>query len=227
MARRTQAQLAQTRQSIIDAATALFAERGFAHAQVAQIAERAGVGISAFYGQFRDKEELFLLIAQDAFEEVHAGVLEVRRNMNIQSPLDVLMGVQRTYDLVFEMLARHKEITMSILRSGLAAVPALEQLFWGICDAVADEMARDFARANADNVVNVDRPRDLSDAMVGMIFQLANRMTRVESLTPHQAAKVCTKFTLGALLMYMPHDTLHRMMPILATFPGTGSTQNS
>jgi AcrR family transcriptional regulator len=219
MARRTREQMAQTRQSIIDAATELFAEHGFANTQIAQIADNAGIGISAFYSQFRDKEELFLLIVAQMFGEVHGNVVELRRTINVDSPVEMIMAVQRIYDMVFELLARHRQITLSVLRSGFATVPALEQLFWGICDAVAEEMLRDFERAEKQSNLLINRPRDLSDAMIGMILQLGHRMVRDDSLSPHQASSVCTKFTFGGLMMYMPSDTVRRIAPLLGAFP--------
>lgn len=219
MARRTQEQMAQTRQNIIDAAIVLFAEHGFNNTQIAQIAEQAGIGISAFYGQFRDKEELFLLIVAQMFGDVHSKVVELRRTIHVDSPLEMIMAVQRIYDMVFEALARHREITLSIMRSGFATVPALEQLFWGICDAVSEELARDFSRAESESNLHVSRPRDLADAMIGMVLQLGHRMARDGFPSPYQASAVCTKFTFGGLMMYMPSDTLKRIVPLLGAFP--------
>ena len=62
MARRTPEQLAETRAALIQAATELFSKHGFASVQIADITQRAGTGISAFYKQFDDKESLFQII---------------------------------------------------------------------------------------------------------------------------------------------------------------------
>lgn len=219
MARRTQAQLAETRQTIIDAATHLFAEKGFANTQVAEIATASGIGMSAFYGQFEDKEALFMIIVSHMFDELHEGVLSVRRGMHLRSPLDMGMTVQRIYDLVFETLNRHREITLSAFRSGFAAVPLLEKVYWSICDAVAEEMRRDMAEGEAAGLLHIESARDMSDAMLGMIQQLSHRMVREGSPTPHEAARTCTRFTLGALLLSMPREHLQTLLPLLAATP--------
>jgi TetR/AcrR family transcriptional regulator len=48
-----------TRELLVDAATAAFAERGFAGARVDEIAERAGVNKALIYAYFGDKEGLY------------------------------------------------------------------------------------------------------------------------------------------------------------------------
>lgn len=214
MARRTQAQLAETRQAIIDAAKQLFADKGFANTQVAEIALAAGTGISAFYGQFQDKEALFLLIVNEMFTELHSRVVAARRSMDKQSPLGALMTVQQVYDLVFETLHKHKQITLSAFRSGFAAVPAFEALYWNICDAVASEMSCDMQRGEKAGMLKLDCHRDMADAMLGMIQQLSHRMVREGSPTPQEAARTCTKFTLGALLISMPAESMQKVMPL-------------
>lgn len=57
---------ARTRERLMDAAYAVFAEVGVAAATVEQVAERAGFTRGAFYSNFSTKEELFLaLMARD------------------------------------------------------------------------------------------------------------------------------------------------------------------
>ena len=121
MARRTPEQLAETRQHLIDAATKLFSEKGVANTQISEIAAAAGTGISAFYKQFKDKEELFLIIFERIFNAMHDNILQARRQMNMHSPLDMVMGVQRNYEIAFDTFYQHREISLSIFRSSFSA----------------------------------------------------------------------------------------------------------
>lgn len=215
MARRTPAQRAETRQNIILAARALFAEKGFANTQVSEIALGAGVGISAFYGQFNDKEALFVHIAEAMFTDLHMGVIAVRRSMDLNSPLDALLTMQRLYTLIFETLARNHDITLSVMRSGFAAVPHVEALFWSICDAVASAMSLDLTRSEKAGRLRLENHRDFADATVGMILHLAHRMALQGTPTAHDAAKICTKMTLGGLLLSMPSAAMTQILPLL------------
>jgi len=52
----------QTRQRLLDAALAVFAEEGFGRSTVEQVCERAGYTRGAFYSNFVSLEELFLAI---------------------------------------------------------------------------------------------------------------------------------------------------------------------
>jgi AcrR family transcriptional regulator len=58
MARRTQEQAQATRQRILESAAQLFAERGWAHSAMQEVAHRAGVTRGAVYWHFRDQNDL-------------------------------------------------------------------------------------------------------------------------------------------------------------------------
>ncbi len=72
---------AQTRAALIDAAVALYVERGLHGTSVEAIAERAGFTRGAFYSNFATKEELFATILQEriysgAYREMIEAVIE-------------------------------------------------------------------------------------------------------------------------------------------------------
>lgn len=58
MVRRTQQQAQATRQRILESAAQLFAERGWAHSAMQEVAHRAGVTRGAVYWHFRDQSDL-------------------------------------------------------------------------------------------------------------------------------------------------------------------------
>ncbi len=68
---RRQAAKVRTRQKVLDAARALFAERGYDAATIRDIAKVAGMSTGAVFANFQDKAELF----ETVFAEEMAGLL--------------------------------------------------------------------------------------------------------------------------------------------------------
>jgi AcrR family transcriptional regulator len=63
---RTEARRAETRTRITDAARALIAEGGYVAAQVAPVADRAGVAVGTVYRHFPSKSDLFAEVFREA-----------------------------------------------------------------------------------------------------------------------------------------------------------------
>jgi AcrR family transcriptional regulator len=63
---RTEAQRAETRGRIVGAALELIAEGGYVNAQVAAVAERAGVAVGTVYRYFPSKSDLFAEVFREA-----------------------------------------------------------------------------------------------------------------------------------------------------------------
>lgn len=59
-----------TRTALLDAAEALFAERGYKQTTVAHITDRAGVSRATFYVYFSSREEVFRALAQLVRDEI-------------------------------------------------------------------------------------------------------------------------------------------------------------
>lgn len=58
----------RTREALLDAATAVFANRGYAGASIPGIAREAGVSTGAIYANFASKQELFLAMMRRVVE---------------------------------------------------------------------------------------------------------------------------------------------------------------
>jgi AcrR family transcriptional regulator len=65
----------QTRERLLDAASRVFARRGYQQSTLQEIAKEAGFTIGAVYSNFSGKEELFLALAD---KEVEQRVAEIR-----------------------------------------------------------------------------------------------------------------------------------------------------
>ena len=96
--RRRQAERSDTtRRLIIDAARGLFAEHGFAHTRIEQIAEAAGVSKGALYHHYRDKTEVLAAVYEDLARHMAEAVL--RDAEDAADPLEALSdGTRRFLD---------------------------------------------------------------------------------------------------------------------------------
>jgi AcrR family transcriptional regulator len=61
---------ARTRALLIEAAAVVIGEKGFDRASLEEIAARAGMTRGAIYGNFKDKEELFLALVQTRWKPI-------------------------------------------------------------------------------------------------------------------------------------------------------------
>ena len=81
---------ARTREQLLDAATRVFARKGYAGASVEEIAESAGYSIGALYSNFASKEQLFLELMAARGERRVTAVAEV---LGTEDPVGALAGL--------------------------------------------------------------------------------------------------------------------------------------
>ncbi len=94
-------ELTQIRQTqILDAASEVFSQKGFANTQIDEIAEVAGLGKGTIYRYFRDKEKLFLSVVDRGLEDLKDTILiEMDKT---EDPLKKIETVIKTYLSFFE-----------------------------------------------------------------------------------------------------------------------------
>jgi AcrR family transcriptional regulator len=106
----------RTRRALVDAATALFTERGYEETTIADIAAAAEIGTRTFFGYFASKEEL-------VFPEVDARVRAVDKVLAARGPedgpVDVLLRalqavVEDGHDMVGEQAALRMRLTRTV-----------------------------------------------------------------------------------------------------------------
>jgi TetR/AcrR family transcriptional regulator, acrAB operon repressor len=89
MVRRTKEEAQETRERILDAAEAVFHDRGVAHSSLEEIAAEAQVTRGAIYWHFKDKAELFDAMMQRVALPVEE-MLEAADCCGGTRPLEVL-----------------------------------------------------------------------------------------------------------------------------------------
>ena len=79
----------RAQEAIVDAAYALFAERGFADVTVTEIAERAEVGRTTFFRYFGDKREVLFVEEQSFFEALRADAAPAAKAPTVREALEL------------------------------------------------------------------------------------------------------------------------------------------
>jgi AcrR family transcriptional regulator len=112
------------RQQILEAATTVFAKKGYRHTSVADIIEAAGIARGTFYLYFQSKEEIFLALIDRWFEEL-TGRLEEVADM----PCDDESPCQKRGDMHgwFEFFRERRELAGIVFREAVAIDDRFEE----------------------------------------------------------------------------------------------------
>lgn len=147
-----------TRQLISDAATTLFATRGFDNVRVSEVADRVGVSEKTIYNYFPTKESLVLDTADEAVERLARALRERRPD---QSPTDAVVAALKA-DMDFFDRAPDELVAFTPLFAAMIdSTPALRAALLELHDRLA-KVARDELAAQA----GVD-PRDPEPTIAG------------------------------------------------------------
>ena len=156
-------------QEILDAATAIFAERGYAATDVQLIADRLGVGKGTIYRYFPSKEELFLAA-------VDLGMSRLSRQMDqivadVADPLDRIATGLRTYLSYFEA---HPEVVELLIQERAQFRDRKQNTYFQHHYANVGpwrEMFRELIREGKIRDIPVDRIIDvMADLVYGTMF---------------------------------------------------------
>ena len=166
----------QTRAKLLDAAAALFVERGLQGASVEAIAERAGFTRGAFYSNFSTKEEVFTELLQDRVYAAYRAMAE--RHLHDPEPVPSIR-------VTAETLARvqaHPDGAW-LFRLWLELLAQTDR------DAALRELAAGFWRGNR--------------ALIAQVVQRAagERDERLP-LTPEQMATALTALDIGLAIQH-------------------------
>ena len=90
----------QTRNQLLDAARAVFAQRGFADAGVSEVVERAGSSVGSLYHHFGGKSELFTALWERYRDEQYttaAAAVAAAKEAGVTDPFELFQAGARAY----------------------------------------------------------------------------------------------------------------------------------
>lgn len=154
---------AMTRRYLLDAATLVFAEKGFQGATLDEVAMTAGFSKGAVYSNFASKEDLFLGLLEDRMEQLFEATLRVIADKDASLGVDDLASRESPYQddewetlyLEFTLYARRKpEVAAS-----LAALAQRER------DLIRSLLEREYAESGAEPLYPVDQIAAVAQAL--------------------------------------------------------------
>ena len=165
--RATRKDSVRNRVRLIDAARAIFAERGFS-ASLDDIAKQAGVGIGTAYRHFPNKQAIAELVLADATEQI---AVDARTALAIDDPWQALATF---FDLVATRQAADRGLYEALTGQGDAEAQAR---IWPEIVAAVTEL---FDRAHGAGVIRADAaPSDIAAifALLGPAFEMSHGIT--------------------------------------------------
>ena len=102
----------ESRKNILDAALTIFSDYGYRGASMRMIAGHAGISVGGLYLYFKSKEELYLTLLKNRFEDL-AGQLE-KAILNNKNPIDALTEY---VTISVEYTKRHRELILAQSRA--------------------------------------------------------------------------------------------------------------
>ena len=159
----------QTRREIADTAEALFAERGFEHVTVAEVARAANVSDKTVFNYFPTKEDLFF----DEYEAMETGLVRALTERDRRD--SVLDACRRFYAGGLSRMAQQEASgPLAAHAKILAASPALQERQREIFHLQEQTLAREVAvvaGADGDKL----EPRVIAAAVIGVVRALQER----------------------------------------------------
>lgn len=196
---------AQNRHTILEAARQVFAELGYGATTVRDIIRATPLASGTFYNYFKSKEEVFQAIQDESALRIRPRLREERAKARTVE--EFISGTFRTF---FEYVAsdqsnfhaiRRNTDTLRVRMDTAEIIAGFEELREDLEAAIAKGL---FPPVDADF---------LMAAIVGVAFELAERMLRREILDTNAAAEFAVALFMGGV----------RQLPALPALSGDGN----
>ncbi len=131
-----------TRQTISDAATTMFATRGFDHVTVSEVAARVGVSEKTIYNYFPTKESMVLDAADETLAQLAQALRERGPDESLtEAVLRALESDMRRFDEVSDDIVAFLPMFVAMIETTAALHAAWLELYGRLVEVVRDELA--------------------------------------------------------------------------------------
>ncbi len=168
----------QRRQQLMDAATWVFARKGYRSAGISDIIERAGVARGTFYLYFASKQQVFLSIVEDfhaRFTRALANLGAIPDGFNSAEAAPPRAVLEASFKQWLTFFAAHRDQTRVILKEASSIDPRFEKGYADLRGAAAEFFTTRYRTFQALGLVRpaLD-PKLMAHLLIGMFDELLN-----------------------------------------------------
>lgn len=182
---------AANRQAILEAARKVFAELGYGATTVRDIIRGTGLASGTFYNYFKSKEEVFQALMDQNALRVRPALKEERERAETFE--EFLRGMFRIF---FEFVTEDMR-AYAMMRANTGAI----RVRMDTPEVIAgfEELREDIDRGIAQGIVPPVDPDFLSAAMIGIAFEMGDRLVKRENPDADEAARFATALIMGGI----------------------------
>jgi len=185
------------RHRLLEAAAAVFAERGYAEGSAEAISRAAGMSKATFYEHFANKEECILVLFDEAATELMRAMAAAGETGPFATFEERVEAGARAF---LQTLSEYPESAQTLLVEIIGAGPRAAARRDAILQAFADAMFRAFAHAAPAFGAGTCASADDAFAIIGASVELVSRQLRTgQPEDMLELLPVIVRLTLGAL----------------------------
>ena len=192
--RRRERRKLEVRQRIVEAAAALFEERGFAETRIAEICERADVAHKTFFNHFPSKQELLREFASLSLDELVADVASARAQGRSTGE-----RLERFFTLAADRVAEGGPIRRELVTELVHAVhesPSVSEHARRLHDAFGAIVADGLAQGD---VTRRHDAETLTEMILGAYYVLMFNFASLDAFPVRRQALAAARFLADAL----------------------------
>ena len=162
------------RQQLLEAATWVFARKGYRRAAISDIIARAGVARGTFYLYFTSKEQVFLAIVEDFHRKISRAITTTSESptLPLTDPEALLRASFRRW---LGFFAANRDATTVILKEASSIDPRFEKGFVALRRSAVDFFAMRYRGFQELGIVRPSiRPVLMAHLLIGMFDELLN-----------------------------------------------------
>ena len=189
--------------TIVDAATEVFAQTGFAAAQMVDVARMAGVSVGTLYNYVEGKSALLLLCAERPFTDITQG-----RELPVPTPdrVELIARLDETLVNHVCVVALDRALRTPLQRTGREV--QLAEIVGELFDLIsATRAAADAMEQSARDAPDLGELfyRRVRVRLLEQLVRYCRRLRKLESPPPHITPEIAARFILETVTWWARH----------------------